>query len=362
MHYIEDIEFGGKKILIRAGYDVPVEDGKVVEDERIKESLLTLDQICKQDPKLIVIVSHLGRPDGKTNPEFSNQPVAEKLKDLSGKDVVLIKTLEELAQLAEKADEKKSDPNIYMLENIRFWKEEEEGDEEFARKVAENFHVYVNDAFSVSHRDHASISKMPDFVAEKCAGALFAEEYTNLQKVKDAPEHPAVAIIGGAKIETKLPVIQNLAESYDKVLVGGKIANEAVDEKIELGEKVLLPIDFAPQGLESERLDIGPKTVESYIKEIALAKTIVWNGPMGKFEDEKCEEGTKKIMGAIVDNEEAHTVIGGGETVEAVKRLVRQPADLKKFDYVSMSGGAMLEFMAGKELPGVEALERFASL
>ncbi len=352
MKKINDLSLEGKKVVIRVGFDVPLENGKVVDDKRIMAGIETIQEIAKQKPAVVVLISHLGRPGGEVKLELSNKPVAEKLAELLEKEVNLVETTNDLEELilSNSFDSEK----VYFFENLRFLPgEKKEVDEDLAKQMGKLFDVYVNDAFSNSHRDHMSMSRLPKYTEEKCIGLLFEKEFENLSKVKDSPENPAVAVIGGAKIETKLPVIESLLENYDKILVGGKVANEAIDESVELGEKVLLPIDFAPEGKEDERLDIGPKTIQMFAEEIEKAKTIVWNGPMGKFEDKDASEGTKKIMQAVAENSEAEQVVGGGETLESIKRF----GDFSDFDYVSMSGGAMLEFLAGKELPAVKALE-----
>lgn len=351
MNTLKDLELKDKKIVMRAGFDLPLEDGEIVDDARVRAAIRTIKYIREQKPDFFVILNHMGRPEGKIVPELSNRIVAKRLEKLTGVVVEVVETVEELRSLvqAEPCEKEK----IYMLENLRFWKEEKEADVEFGKSIGELFDIYVNDAFSVSHRAHASFIRVPEYTKEKCMGLLFEEEYLNLSKVKNEPEHPAVMVIGGAKIATKLPVIENMMRIYDKVLVGGRIANEALDERLDLGEKVLLPTDFNPKGKESERLDIGDETISAYIEEIKNAKTIVWNGPLGKFEDQEASEGTKQICRAIADNEEALQVIGGGETLEAVSRF----SEFSHFDYVSMSGGAMLEYLSGKTLPGIEALE-----
>lgn len=351
MKTLRDLEIGGKKVVLRAGFDLPLEDGKIADDVRVRSALKTIEYVREQGADFFLILNHMGRPDGKVVAEFSNKIVAERLQELMGAEVVVIDTVEELQALVQ--NEAYESEKIYMLENLRFWQEEEGADADFGKSIGELFDVYVNDAFSVSHRAHASIVKVPEFAKDKCMGMLFEEEYVNLSKVKNDPEHPAVMVIGGAKIATKLPVIENMLRIYDKVLVGGKIANEALDEGMDLGEKVLLPTDFNPKGKESERLDIGDETIAAYVKEIENAKTVVWNGPMGKFEDEDASEGTKQITRAIAKNEAATQVIGGGETLEAVARF----SEFSHFDYVSMSGGAMLEYLSGKTLPAIEALE-----
>lgn len=345
MKTIKDIDFAEKKVIIRCGFNVPIKNGEILEDQRIKESLKTINYILEQKPKLLLLIAHLGRPGGKESPGFSLEPVQKKLKELIQREVFLIKNLGELNNIKEKGDGK-----IYLLENIRFWAEEKRADDEFAKKIGEGFDVYVNEAFSASHREHSSIVGLPKFAKEKCAGILFENELTQFEKIKNPESHPAIAIIGGAKIATKLPVIKNLEKNYDQILVGGLIANEALDQNLNLGEKVLLPIDFKPD--DESRLDIGPATIKKFKEKIAEAKIIIWNGPLGKFEDEEYSVGTKEIVDAIVSNKTAYKLVGGGESIEAINKF----SDFSKFDYVSMSGGAMLEFLTGEELLGIKAL------
>jgi len=347
MKNIKGMDISGKRVVLRTEFNAPIKKGKILDDTRIMQSIKTIKYILDQQPEALLLVSHLGRPEGKFVPDLSLEPVRLKLERELDQKIIKIDELEELGKI--KNDLK----GIFLLENIRFWSEEKAGDEDFSRRVMEGFDIYVNDCFSASHRAHASLVGFPQFAKEKCAGLLFFEEYEKLSQVSDAPEHPAVMIIGGAKIETKLPVIENVKKVYDFVLVGGMIANEALDRSMNLGEKVILPVDFSPKEKIDQRLDIGPATLVSFEEKINAAKTIVWNGPLGKFEDEEAAEGTKKVIEAIVRNKEALKVIGGGETLEAVKKFSR----FELFDYVSMSGGAMLEFLSGKEMPGIKALE-----
>lgn len=351
MKSIKELNLEGKKVFLRADYNVPIDNGVIVEDERIKESIKTVHYILSQKPSVLLITSHLGKPDGKRIEQFSLIPVADKLQELLGVEVTLLNELHEVAQASIFSGEGQGS-KVLLLENIRFWPGEESGDEEFAQSIVQDFEVYVNDAFSVSHRDHASVSKMPKYVAEKAMGLLFEEELMQLTKIKENPEHPAVAIIGGAKIETKLPVITSLMKTYDYVLVGGMIANEALDQKLTFQDNVILPLDFGPEGLEDKRLDIGPKTIEKYRDIIASAATVMWNGPMGKFEEFDCDTGTRSMMQAIAANTKGYRVVGGGETIEAMQRF----GSFRDFNYVSMSGGAMLEFLAGDRFPGIDAL------
>lgn len=345
MKTIKDINFSGKKVILRCDFNVSIKNGEILEDQRIKESQKTIKYILKQEPKFLLIISHLGRPEGKRVLEFSLEPIRKKLEEFIQQEIILIKDLKELENA-----KKRTGRNICLLENIRFWSEEENINNDFAREIAEGIDVYVNEAFSTSHRNHSSITGIPKFTKEKCAGILFKNELSQFIKIKNPQDYPAVAIIGGAKIKTKLPVIKSLEEKYDYILVGGIIANEALDKELKFSEKVLLPVDFKPD--EKSRLDIGPKTIEIFKEKIKEAQTIIWNGPLGKFENEKYAEGTKEIVNAITSNNSAYKLVGGGESIEAVKKF----SNFSKFDYVSMSGGAMLEFLAGKELPGVEAL------
>lgn len=351
MKTLKDIDFKNKKVVLRAEFNEPMENRKLTDDTRIRAAIPTIKHIFSQKPDILVILSHLGRPGGQRTEDFSNRIIVPTLEQLAKRKVVLVEYLEDLVSLIA-ASGHNSDA-IFLFENIRFWKEEKDADALFAKKIGELFDVYVNDCFSASHRNHASIALMPKYSKEKCMGFLLEQELNNLEKVRNNPEHPAVMLIGGAKIETKLPVIENLKDTYDKILVGGLIANEALDRRIELGEKILLPVDFAPVGKEDQRLDIGPNTIGLFEKEIKKAKTIVWNGPMGKYEDEDLANGSIKVMKAIAENSHAHQVVGGGETLE----LIEEFGNFSDFDYVSMSGGAMLEFLAGKKLPGVVALE-----
>ncbi len=350
MKTLKEVSFKDKKVVLRCDFNVPIEDGKVVENKRIKEALLTIDYILDQNPKMLLLVSHLGRPDGKNVPEFSLEPVYKELKELTGEEIVNVKNIKEMKLIQGKQGEFR---RVYFLENIRFWPEEEASDEEFAEEVMAGVDVYVNDAFSASHRDHSSITKFPKFASEKCMGFLFEEELNELTKAKNNPQRPSVAIIGGAKIATKLPVIEKLLENYDWILVGGMVANEALDKGLKLSEKVILPVDFSPEDEQHERFDIGPKTLEKFGEKIAEAKFILYNGPVGMFEERKYSVGTGMVIDMILNNKNAYTVVGGGETIEAIEDL----RELKGFGYVSMSGGAMLEFLGGENLPGIKALE-----
>lgn len=344
MKYLKDLDFKNKRVLVRVDYNVPIENGEIKDDSRIKITLPTIEYILKKPKSKIVLLSHLGRPDGKVVPEFSLRPVAEKLKELLRREIKFIDDI-----ISEKGDESVrglSDGEIALAENIRFHPEEEKNDEQFAVKICHHFGVFVNDAFSASHRAHATVSQIPRF-KPSCAGFLMEREIKELSRALNPPKRPAMAIIGGAKIETKLPVIENLAKVYDVVLVGGKIAVEAKEKNMNFSQNVVLPEDFA-----EGNFDIGPKTIEKYQMAISAAAFLVWNGPMGKFEEKEYRKGTDVVYDAIV-SADAYKIAGGGESFEYIDS--RNGAG--KFNFISSGGGAMLSFLSGKKLPGIEALE-----
>ncbi len=351
MKSIKDINLRNRKIILRTGWNVPLDEntGEVLDDSRLVASAKTIEYIFRKKPKMLLIISHLGRPDGKIVPELSLEHLINPLEKILKRRIILIDKLERLQAIIQAGIFDKE--AIYILENIRFWSGEKENSKELAKRITNGFGVYVNDAFSVSHRAHCSITQIPKFVTDAVMGLLFEEEFEHLSMVRDKPKQPAVAIIGGSKIATKLPVIENMAKKYKKVLVGGKVANEAVDDKLKLPKNVILPVDFSPAEKESERLDIGPLTVVSFREALQGAKTIVWNGPLGKFEDLEASNGTRSII-KIIEESSAFKLIGGGETLEAIKKFGHP----NRYDYISKSGGAMLEFMSGKKLPGIEVL------
>jgi phosphoglycerate kinase len=344
MKYLKDIDFKNKRVLLRTDFNVPLENGKVKDDWKIQISLPTIRYILKQPKSKIVIISHLGRPEGKIDPEFSLRPVAKKLGEIIDRKIVFIEDM--LNGEGNNIIRSLGEGEIALAENIRFYPEEEKDDENFAINLCHHFGVYVNDAFSVSHRAHATFTQIPRF-KPSCAGLLMEKEIDELSKALKPPKGPSIAVIGGAKIETKLPLIESLAGIYDVVLVGGRVAVEAQEKKIALKQNVVLPDDYI-----DGTLDIGPKTTEKYKMAISAASFLVWNGPMGKFEDEKYRKGTEEIYAAIIGSD-AYKIAGGGESVEYINS--QNGAD--KFDFISSGGGAMLEFLSGKKLPGIVALE-----
>jgi phosphoglycerate kinase len=323
---------------------VPIESGAVKDDFRIRLALPTLEYILRQSRSKIIIISHLGRPGGKTIPEFSLDPVAQILSKLLKKEVKFIADIKSIE--GDEIARNLSDGEIALAENIRFYPEEEANDEKFAIDVCHHFGAYVNDAFSASHRAHASVAQIPRF-KPSCAGFSMQKEISELSKALKPSKRPSMAIIGGAKIETKLPVIENLAKIYDVVILGGKISAEAKEKNMKFSSNVVLPEDFA-----EGNFDIGPETIEKYKMAISAASFIVWNGPMGKFEEEKFRRGTDAVFEAVAASS-AYKIAGGGESVE----YINSKNGAEKFDFISSGGGAMLEFLSGKKLPGIEALE-----
>jgi len=343
MKTIQESNLEGKKVLLRVDFNVAVENGRAKEAFKIKacqESVkYLLDKNCK-----VALCSHLGRPEGKPNPEFSLGQIVGDVQSILGVNVKFIddcigdKVINGIKSL--------QSGEVLLLENVRFYSGEEANDGEFTVQLAENFEIFVNDAFSVCHRDQASVTGaakiLPSF-----AGFWLQKEVAEMEKIKNGFTKPAVAIIGGAKIETKLPVIKFFEGIYDKVLICGKIANEAIDQKIDFNEKVILPVDYV-----DNRMDIGPKTVDNFSEIIRNAKTIVWNGPAGKFEEEKYSIGTQKILEAVLASS-AFSLIGGGETLE----ILEKNQAMEKIGFVSTGGGAMLEYLSGNPMPGIEALK-----
>ncbi len=340
---IQNADVKNKKVLLRVDFNVAIENGRAKETFKIAAAKETLEHLLDQNAK-VALISHLGRPDGKPNPEFSLEQLIQDAENILGKKIKFIsncvgeKVAVGLGEL--------NDGGVLLLENVRFYEGEEKNDENFAKSLAENFDVYVNDAFSVSHRDQASVTGVTKFLSS-CAGFRLQREIAEMDKIKNNPEHPAVAIIGGAKIETKLPVIKFFEKGYEHVLVGGKIANEAIDQKIEFqSEKVILPSDFL-----GDRFDIGSETIQKFKDIILRAKTIVWNGPVGKFEEAPYDTGTKEILQAIITSG-AYSVLGGGESVE----ILEENNAMDKISFVSTGGGAMLEYLSGNPMPGIEVL------
>ena len=391
---IRDLDVQGKKVLMRVDFNVPVKDGVVGDDTRITAALPSINHVLENGGSLI-LMSHCGRPKGKKNPEFTLKPAADRLAELVDAKVTLAPDVIG-AEVKELVDELKAG-EILVLENVRFYKEEEgkdctpEEQNAFAKELASFGDVYVSDAFGTAHRAHASMAVVTKYIDQCSAGFLLEKEIEYLGKVLEAPEKPFVAIIGGAKISGKIDVVTKLMDTCDAILIGGGMAytffraqgksigdSIVEDDKVELaseilkqarekGVKLVLPVDnIATDEFSAEAnikvveghfedgwmgLDIGPKTIELFCAEVADAKTVVWNGPMGCFEMEPFAKGTYSICEAVA-NSNSVSIIGGGDSVAAVK----QSGMADKMSHVSTGGGASLEFMEGKQLPGIVAL------
>jgi phosphoglycerate kinase len=348
MRKIQDVDVENKKIFLRVGFDVGIENGRAKETYKIKSAKESLDYLMDKNAK-VALVTYLGRPGGKEDPKFSLSQLIPDIEEIFGVKVKFVPDC--IGEEVKKTVESLEKGEVALLENVRFYPGEGgvakgDYDPEFAEKLAGGFDIFVNETFSQSHRDQASVTGVTKFLPSY-AGFWLQKEIENLDKVKNNPEHPAVAIIGGAKIETKLPVISRFSENYDHVLVGGIIANEALDQKIEFSEKVLLPVDFG-----GDRFDIGAETIKRYKEIISGAKTIVWNGPMGKFEEKPYDTGTNEILKAVIESG-AFVLMGGGESVE----ILEEQNAMDKISFVSTGGGAMLEYLSGNALPGVEVLK-----
>lgn len=336
--------FTNKKVLLRTDFNVGLKDGVPQERFKLEACKDSVKHIMSQPNVKLALISHLGRPDGKAQKESSMFQIKETMEEILGRKVVFVD--ECIGEKVKDALEKLNDGEVLLLENVRFHDGEEKNDPEFAKQLAENFDVFVNDAFSVCHRDQASVTGVAK-VIPGYAGYWLQKEVDTLNKVLHEPEHPAVAVIGGAKIETKLPLIQKFEQIYDFILVGGKVANEAIDQGIDFSAKVILPLDFA-----KDRLDIGPKTIQRFKEVISASKVVVWNGPMGKFEEPPYDQGTRQILDIIADSD-MFTLIGGGESVQ----VLEERNLFGSISFVSTGGGAMLEYLSGNPMPGIEALK-----
>jgi phosphoglycerate kinase len=394
MKTIHDINFKGKRALVRVDFNVPLDKSfNVTDDNRIRATIPTLKKILN-DGGSCVLMSHLGRPKEGPEEKYSLKHTIKKTEELLGKPVKFASDC--VGEDAFKQSAALKPGEVLLLENLRFYKQEEKGDLAFAEKLAKHGDIYVNDAFGTAHRAHASTTIVAQYIKEKCAGTVMAAELENAKKVMEKAARPFTAIMGGAKISDKILIIENLLDKVNNIIVGGgmaytffkamggSIGNSLVEaDKLDLakeliqkakakGVDLLLPIDsitadkFAadantstamnhaiPDGLMG--LDIGPQAIEVFSKVIESSKTILWNGPMGVFEMPKFEKGTKSIAEAVVraTQKGAFSLIGGGDSAAAVAQFGFN----EKVSYVSTGGGALLEYFEGKVLPGVKALE-----
>lgn len=388
---VDQLRLSGKRVFIRVDFNVPLNEKNEITDEtRIVSSLPTIRYVIEAGGKAI-IASHLGRPKGKRDPKYSLAPVADALSQMLGQKVIL--TNDCIGEEVQRQIERMGERDVILLENLRFHSEEEKNDETFARALASLCDVYVNDAFGAAHRAHASTEGMTRYVKEVAAGFLMMEEIENLEKALVDPAKPYVAILGGAKVSDKIGVVQNLLEKVTTLLIGGGMAYTFLKAKgIEVGKslvemdqiefsrtlikkaeekvKFLLPLDhIAAERMDIQArkevvgnekippgwicLDIGPETIKVFSEEIKKAKMIVWNGPMGVFEMEPFRKGTFEIAKAVADSS-AFSIVGGGDTISAVN----QAGVAERISHISTGGGASLEFLEGKRLPGIEALKK----
>jgi phosphoglycerate kinase len=346
MKTLKEFDFSNKRVLVRCDFDVPFDEkGQVLDDFRIKKSLPTIQYLIKQKSK-IILISHAGRPGGIVVESLRLTPIQKKLTEYLG--IPVQKVSDCIGPEVEKVAGEMMAGNVLLLENLRFHKEEEENDENFAKSLASLADFYINDAFADCHRNHASMAGIPKYLSS-AAGLALEKEIDILGKLMKNPERPLIAIIGGKKVEEeKLGVINKFSEIGDWVLIGDLVKNGIKEKKIVLKypEKVAEPENDIPEK------DINQKTIKLFKEKIALAKTIFWNGPLGLVEEEEFSKGSKAIAQAIIESG-AFSIIGGGDTVG----FINQFGLIEKFNYVSAGGGAMLVFLSGEKLPGIEALK-----
>ncbi len=386
---IKDVDLKGKKVFVRCDFNVPMDENQnITNNTRIVAALPTIQYLLEQNCK-IILSSHLGRPKGEFKQEFSLKPVAKELSKLLGKPVIMAEDVigEDAMQKAQNLKE----GEILLLENVRFHNEETENDPEFSKKLASMAELFVNDAFGTAHRAHSSTTGIAEYLPA-VSGFLMEKEIQFLGNAIENPERPFIAILGGAKVSDKIGVIENLLDKVDTLLIGGgmaytfikaqgyevgnsiceldklELANHLIEKAKEKGVKLLLPIDTkiakeATEDTESktvkcteipadwEGFDVGEETIEKFKEEIKKAKTIVWNGPLGLFEVNQFAIGTNEIAKAVAEAD-ATTIVGGGDSISAIKKAGVQD----KITHISTGGGASLEFLEGKKLPGIEAL------
>ncbi len=386
---IKDLNVSGKKVLVRVDFNVPMDkEGNITDDRRIREALPTITYLKDKGAK-VILMSHLGRPKGKVNPDFSLAPVAKRLAELLNEQIIFAKDVidEDAASKAEALQ----DGQIMLLENVRFHGEEEKNDPEFAKKLSSLGEIFVNDAFGTAHRAHASTAGVADYLPS-AIGFLIMKELDFMGKAISNPERPFVAILGGAKVSDKIGVIKNLMDKVDTLLIGGGMAytfframgreigtSIVEDDKVELASdilkeaegkiKLLLPVDTVVarefkedteyHTVDSDKIpadymgmDIGEKTRDIFSQVVQTAKTVIWNGPMGVFEMEPFAKGTYALAEAL-SKVDGTTIIGGGDSAAAIEQL----GFADKMTHISTGGGASLEFLEGKELPGIAAID-----
>ena len=393
---VDDIQAKGKKVLVRCDFNVPIKDGKITDETRIKGALPTIKKLVNDGAK-VILCSHMGKPKGEVVPSLSLAPVAARLSELLGKEVVFADDDNVVGENAKAAVAAMNDGDVVLLQNTRYRKEETKNEENFSKELASLAEMFVNDAFGSAHRAHCSTVGVTEYLSPCVSGYLMGKELDFLGSAIDSPVRPLVAILGGAKVSDKLNVISNLLEKCDTLIIGGGMAytflkakgyevgtslvdtdkidycKEMMAKAEELGKEMLLPIDTVitkdfPDPIDAEisvetvpsdaipadmmGLDIGEKTRELFADKVKSAKTVVWNGPMGVFENPILAKGTIAVASALADTD-ATTIIGGGDSAAAVNTL----GFGDKMSHISTGGGASMEFLEGKELPGVAALD-----
>ena len=388
---VDDIQVKGKRVLVRCDFNVPMKDGVITDENRIVAALPTIKKLIADGGK-VILCSHLGKPKGEPKPELSLAPVAKRLTELLGQEVVFADDDNVVGEKAKAAVAAMKDGDVVLLQNTRFRKEETKNGEEFSKELASLCDIYVNDAFGAAHRAHCSTVGVTQFVDTAVVGYLMEKEINFLGNAVNNPVRPFVAILGGSKVSDKINVINNLLNKVDTLIIGGGMAytfmkaqgyeigkslleedkidyaKEMMAKAEEKGVKLLLPVDnmvskefnndapfrVCEGNLEPDEmaLDIGPKTQKMYAEALADAKTVVWNGPMGVFEMSNFAKGTIAIAQALADLKDATTIIGGGDSAAAVNQL----GFGDKMTHISTGGGASLEFLEGKDLPGVVAV------
>ncbi|HBJ2608753.1 phosphoglycerate kinase [Clostridium botulinum] len=388
---IEDIDVKGKKVLVRCDFNVPLNEGKITDENRLVGALPTIKYLMEKGAK-IILCSHMGKPKGEPKKELSLLPVAKRLSEILNKEVIFADDDNVVGENAKKVVEDMKDGDVVLLQNTRYRKEETKNEEVFSKELASLADVFVNDAFGTAHRAHCSTVGVTNYLKEAACGYLIQKELKFLGNAVEKPERPFVAILGGAKVSDKINVINNLLDKVDTLIIGGgmgytflkaqgytignslveedkvEYSKEMIDKAKEKGVNLLLPIDnvvadkfdkdASPVVTEDQNigegymgLDIGPKTAKIYSDAIKSAKTVVWNGPMGVFEFKSFANGTIEVAKAMADSD-AVTIIGGGDSAAAVNIL----GFGDKMTHISTGGGASLEFLEGKELPGIAAL------
>ncbi|MCI9596028.1 MAG: phosphoglycerate kinase [Firmicutes bacterium] len=388
---VKDIEVKGRSALVRCDFNVPMQDGKITDDIRITSALPTIQYLTEHGAK-VILMSHMGRPKGEAKMEFSLKPVADRLAELLGQDIQFISVPQVVDQQVIDAANQLEEGQILLLENVRFRKEETKNEAGFSKELAQLGDIFVNDAFGTAHRAHCSTAGVADYLPA-VSGFLIEKEVKFLGEALEDPRRPFVAIMGGAKVGDKIPVIENLLKKVDTLVIGGgmsytffkamgleigasildaesvELAGQLIKRAEEAGVKLMLPVDVVcakefdnnSEAMTCDResipadkmgMDIGPKSIQNISEELEKAKTVVWNGPMGVFEMPNFAQGTKAVAESLA-NSGATTIIGGGDSAAAVEQFGYGD----KMTHISTGGGASLEFLEGKTLPGIAVLE-----